>query len=276
MQRLKIISIVMMMIFYPLTIISTSYAETSSSTSRINSEADVYVESKEPHRNFENNTSHNYAGYTYLNGTMVSYLKFDISQIPRSDLMHDIIIDSAQMRLLVQSANGSAKLLVTASYCPTNNWTAGEVTWEKRLCNQNNILRGVDSVVVDYSTLPDVYTLDVLGGLASAIRADSSKITFGVTAFPLSPIPSVYPTPGSITQETASGYVTFWSAEKAGYGFSAAPALMISYTVKDSSFSTSLTYILSTVLPTLAIIVPAVLWIYRRTKLQGKAEVNRK
>lgn len=55
------------------------------------------------------------------------------------------------------------------------------------------------------------------------------RITFAVTAFPLSPIPSVYPTPGSITQETASGYVTFWSAEKAGYGFSGFIIMFILY-----------------------------------------------
>jgi hypothetical protein len=39
----------------------------------------------------------------------------------------------------------------------------------------------------------------------------------------------VYPTPGSITQETASGYVTFWSAEKAGYGFSGFIIMFILY-----------------------------------------------
>src|SRR5919201_3831407 len=107
MQKLNIISISITILFYLFTITHASYAETSSSTSRINAETDVYVEQNKPYKNFEG-SFHNYAGYTNSNGSIVSYLKFDISQIPKSDLMHDIIIDSAQLSLLVQSVNGSA------------------------------------------------------------------------------------------------------------------------------------------------------------------------
>jgi hypothetical protein len=192
-----------------------------------------------------------------------------LGQIPRPNLTQDVILESAQMRLLVQSASSNS--LLTANYCPTNNWTAVGITWEKRPCNQKNSLIGVDSIIINNSSLPNVSALDVLGGIKNAIHDGSSKITFAITSFPLSTRPQYYPSPEFVS---TAGYVTFWSTEKAGYGFSAAPTLVISYTVKDSLFSTSLAYMLSTVLPTLAIIIPALLWIYRRTKKHRKSDIS--
>jgi len=41
---------------------------------------------------------------------------------------------------------------------------------------------------------------------------------------------------------------------------------MITYETKDSLFYTALNYSLSTVLPILAIIIPVMLWIYKKAK----------
>lgn len=175
----------------------------------------------------------------------------------------------------VQSSNTSYALL-TANYCPTNNWTAVGITWKNQPCNNSSLI-GVDSTVIDDDSLPNVTTLDVLGAIKSAIHNGSSKITFAVTSFPLSTtITYGYGERGrtQFTPPALPGYVTFWSSEKAGYGFSAAPTLVISYTVKDSLFSTSLAYMLSTILPTLAIIIPAVLWTYRRTKKHKNVDMS--
>lgn len=232
------------------------------------------VEQNKPHENFEG-TFHNYAGFTDINGSLVSYLKFDITPIPKSNLMHDIVIDSAKLRLLIQSVNGSTSTtFVTVSNCNNSAWVPSNITWEKRVCNSPSSLKGVDSVVVHDTFLPDVYSWDILEAIVRATEAGLPKITFTVTSFPLTLTPSTYTSPGS-SPGGSRGFITFWSSEKAGFGFSAAPVLMISYTIKDSIFATSLYFMLSTVLPTLAIIVPAMLWVYRKTKGQRKMQVDK-
>jgi hypothetical protein len=76
------------------------YAQTSNI--RITPEYDVYVAELELDRNFEGRFR-NHAGY--VNGSIVSYIKFNLSSIPRPNLMNDIIIDSAELRLLVPATN---------------------------------------------------------------------------------------------------------------------------------------------------------------------------
>lgn len=105
--NINILSVFILTLSYILATVPISYAETNSTgTSRINAEAGVYVEQNKPYENFEG-TFHNYAGYTGINGSIVSYLRFDITPIPKSNLMHDIVIDSAKLRLLIQSVNGT-------------------------------------------------------------------------------------------------------------------------------------------------------------------------
>ena len=275
MPNINILSVFILILSSILMTMPVSYAETSSTmTSRINAVADVYVEQNNPNENFEG-TFHNYAGYTGINGSVVSYLKFDITSIPRSNLMHDIVIDSAKLRLLTQSVNGSTSTtFVTVSYCNNSAWIPSNISREKRVCSNPSSLKGVDSVVVHDNFLPDVYSWDILEGVIRATEAGLPKITFTVTSFPLTPKPLPYPSPGSSSIEPI-GFITFWSSEKAGFGFSAAPLLMISYTIKDSIFATSLYFMLSAVLPTLAIIVPAMLWVYRKTKGQRKMQVDK-
>lgn len=126
----------------------------------------------------------------------------------------------------------------------------------------------MDSIVVEKYIHLIVYRWDVLGGIVDTIANNTSDITLVVTSFPL--------VIGEVGYELLpelsgiEGNVTFWSMEKSGFGFSAAPVLMISYTIKESVFATSLYFILSTVLPTLAIILPFIIWLYRKIAKQNK------
>lgn len=176
-----------------------SYAETNSTTTtRINAEADVYVQENKPYKNSEG-TFHNYAGHTVTNGTIVSYLKFDITLIPNSNLLHDVVIDSASLRLLMQLVNGSTDTAcVTVSYCTNNAWTPSNITWQKRVCSNSGSLKGMDSNVVREIFLPGIYSWDVLEGVVNAREvglpiSTSCTLSFlGIVFFLLHPFRSLY------------------------------------------------------------------------------------
>jgi hypothetical protein len=244
-----------------LLIIPICYAQTSNV--RITPEYDVYVSENQPDSHFEG--PRNYAGY--VNGSIVSYIKFNLSSIPRPDLMKDIVIDSAELRLLFPATNtNNYDHFVSVSLCNNNTWKPDNISWNNRVCSNTTSLKGMDSIVVERYTHPFVYRWDVLRGIVDAIANDTSDITLVVTSFPL--------VEGDVSyellpeQSDIASNVTFWSMEKSRFGFSAAPVLMISYTIKESVFATSLYFILSTVLPTLAIILPFIIWLYRKVAKQ--------
>jgi hypothetical protein len=230
-----------MMLIFPLVIIiiclSTipiCYAQTSNI--RVTPESDVYVSELQPNENF-GESFRNYAGY--VNGSIVSYIKFNVSSIPKPDLMNDIVIDSAELRLLVPATNTrDYDNFVSVSLCNNNAWEPYNITWNNRVCSNTTSLKGMDSKVVGSYNHPLIYTWDVLGGIVDAIANNTSDITLVVTSFPL--------VEGDVGYElfpelrNNKGNVTFWSMEKRGFGFSAAPVLLISYTIKESVFATSL------------------------------------
>src|SRR5215210_1555986 len=90
-----------LILIYSLTI-SICYAQTSNV--RITPESDVYIAELQQNDNFEG-SFRNYAGY--VNGSIISYIKFNLSSIPKPDLMNDIVIDTAELRLLVLATNTS-------------------------------------------------------------------------------------------------------------------------------------------------------------------------
>jgi hypothetical protein len=238
------------------------YAQTSNT--RITPEFDVYVSEHQPNINFDGKFR-NYAGY--VNGSIVSYIKFNLSSIPKPGLMKDIVIDSAELRLLVPATSTEDyDQFVSVSLCNNNTWKPDKITWNSPVCSNSTSLKGMDSIVVGRYSQPVVYGWDVLGGIVDAIANNTNDITLVITSFPLVGQNIGY----ELLPESSNieGNVTFWSMEKSGFGFSAAPLLIISYTIKESSFATYLYFILSTVLPTLAIILPFILWLYRKIDKQ--------
>jgi hypothetical protein len=208
----------------------------------------------------------------------ISYIKFDIHDIPKSTLADTVTIDSADLKLLTSANLGEAnKFLVTIHYCPNNSWSENSIVWSSRTCKNQSDLKGSDSVIVRSDDLPTLYSWDVTREFVKARDAGQSQITFVVTAFPLS---EKYILADEFILPERGELVWFWSKERSSFGLSAAPALIVTHTSFPSVINNSIQFLLIAILPALAIMVPVIKKFFvkdesnAQTKEKSKAPIN--
>ena len=153
----------------------------------VTAEADVSVSEASPDRVPTKETLHLLSagiGRGLKEGRLVSYLKFDLSEIHDSTLFHYISIDSGKLSLLAQSfglADSDERFFVTINSCPDTTWDETKMNWDSRVCT--NTMEGEDSIVIHGKDLPRIYTWDITRSIKNARQTDDSKITFIVDSF---------------------------------------------------------------------------------------------
>ncbi len=215
----------------PISLLAAAIPTWASSKSIITAEADVDVSEAAPNRKHEPRfLLKTGIGRGAREGRLISYLRFDLSDIPDSTLVSQVSIDSAQLRLLAPSfglASQEERFFVTVSSCSEIAWLESDVTWNSRPCKDTR--EGEDSTIVDGENLPEVHTWDVSRSVAQAKAGGASKITFVVEAFLLR-YSSREIVPGALFgPEERVGFVRFWPREREEFGVNAVPTLAISH-----------------------------------------------
>ncbi len=198
----------------------------------------------------------------------LSYLKFDISNIPDSDLFNTININSVELRLLIQTDWANSEHFIVTSYsCLDNTWSEDTITWNNRNCkNINTELHGEDSKIVNTEEFPNSYVWDVTSGIIQARENNLDEITLVISALPMEDIEILQFTDSIEKKISSANLIWFWSGEKEEYGISTSPTLTIFYTKSISTFYDTLLVTLTVILPSLSVIFPVVIWLYKKTK----------
>jgi hypothetical protein len=202
-------------------------------------------------------------------GRLISYVEFDLSPLPSSNLLEGVSIESGQLRLFAQSyglARSEERFFVTVSACSDSNWPESSMTWNSRPCI--NVHKGEDSLVVKGTELPAAYAWDVTRSVAETHAAGKKRITFVIEAFPLKDSPREIVPGRAQGPEESVGFVRFWSRERLDFGVNAIPILLVNH----SSSSTSLVNFVSSILAILSALGVAFGLYEAFQKLRGKQE----
>ena len=203
-----------------------------------------------------------------------AYIKFNVANIPKTDTFNVVDID-AELRLLIQKIAGSDRTLVTVKSCTDNSWKEDKIVWSERPCStvdkdgvKGNLdteeMRGEDSVIVEKDDLPGTFSWDVSRIVSHARNNNVDEVTLVVSAIPLKHAADV--DNPNFESELGTVLVWIWSSELYHYGANAAPTLFVNYHESSSSLSTAIDFSLVTILPTIAIIVPVIIWIGKKKK----------
>ncbi len=236
-------------------------------------EADVFVNEAVPDVKLKETIKHILtAGIGKNNTKIISYLKFDLSEIPDSTLFHYISIDSGKLSLLAQSciAESGVRFFVTVNSCPDTTWDDKEMTWNSRACTADTI-EGEDSIVIHDNDLPRIYTWDITRSIEKARKRGGSKITYIIDSFPLSQVKGARDIVHGerFGPKDEFGFVRFWSRERVKFGINAVPTLSIKHSSHPTAF---LKFLNSTIAILSAIGVAAGLYEFFRRK-RGKNKV---
>lgn len=170
-------------------------------------------------------------------GSLISYVRFDLSPLPTSDWLSSTSIAHSQLSLLAQSfglAEKEDRFFVTVSSCTENDWEEAHLTWETRVCRKTR--QEGDSTIIQGRDLPAVYTWNVTENVSRAHALGIRKLTFVIEAFLMQNNPREI-----VPQEVPVGFVRFWSRERVKFGANAVPTL----TVKHESSPTRLVEMMS-------------------------------
>ena len=77
---------------------------------------------------------------------LISYIRFNLTEIPTSDFFNDVSVDSAKLSLVAISTTTSDRYFATISSCSNNSWSAASMTWKTRICIDH--IQGQDSVII--------------------------------------------------------------------------------------------------------------------------------
>jgi len=165
-------------------------------------------------------------------GSFISYVRFDLNPLPKSDWLSTTAITHSQLSLLAQSfglAKEEERFFVTVSSCTENDWEEALFTWETRVCRETR--QEGDSTIIQGQDLPAVYTWNVTENVSRAHVQGERKLTFVIEAFLMQNNPREI-----VPRDVPIGFVRFWSRERVKFGANAVPTL----TVKHESSSTRL------------------------------------
>jgi len=190
---------------------------------------------------------------------VISYMKFDIGAIPNSNFSRDVSINSAKVKIFVQTAwgvNSTEKAMITISYCDDNEWSEMTINWNNRPCKNQGDLVASDSIIFRSSDLPSIFYLDVKEPLDKARNSNSKVVTYVIRSTSLI---DNYLIQDDLDSRPLSAHVVALTSKESGnvHGSSFSPSLVIEYSVEPSILASWNDVILVEVLPALAIVVSA-------------------
>lgn len=265
---------------------------------------------------------------------ITSYLKFDLRDIPSSTLFETVSIEDSKLQLFftIPDDSDATKYVFTVSYCPNNNWTEDNLTWNTQPCKEN--LKPIDSTVISEEDSPGFVELDIVEAINHAKEKRESKITLALNADPFlfkvkynesnigkvtkfiqnkwneiqmsdfsvnnKPLPEnnfqgraelefrgiwndyladkllymdyidvnfidakLY----SLSYSVANSHlIHIESLESKELGHAFWPTIIVNYNIGPSVFNDSIIFMLTVILPTLTIIVPVFVWMYKKSK----------
>lgn len=146
-------------------------------------------------------------------------------------------------------------------------------SWGPDYCTFNR--QPLDSVIINRQDLPNVYIWDVTSGVTDAISTGNLSPVFEISANPLSDVTRIMNTISILTGEGSIdpdvSLVDFSAAIEAedpssGIGANAEPLFLVTYTTEPTMLKESLDFTLTVLIPAVSIIIPAIIWFYRKTK----------
>ena len=215
----------------------------SASKEIISAQADVFVaDDDDPNLN-KNNFNILQVGVGRGNKVcrMVSYIRFDMTNVPKATLLKKTQVTRATVSLFAQSfglAKIDSRFFVSITPCSDSDWAEDRMSWNNRVCP--NPVQTEDIAVIDGNSLPQLYQWDVTQSVTEFVRGGVSLLTFIISAFSLKKM-----TGGEreiisgekFGPEESVGFVRFWSRERAAFGRTAVPTLVIVYEQEDTELA---------------------------------------
>ena len=171
-------------------------------------------------------------------GRLITYLRFDLSDVPVSTVFRTTEIARAELSLFAQSSGLAGKedqLFVSVAGCPVTDWAEDTITWESRVCP--GLTQADDMQLIGVADLPQIYRWDVTRSVAQALNANRTRVTLILSAFKVEVAPGTREiVPGrQFGPEEDVGFVRFWSRERATLSARAAPTLAVTYQREDTN-----------------------------------------
>lgn len=218
------------------------------------------------------------------------YVLFSLDDIPKPDYMTDVFIESVKVKALIQQIpnHTQEKTFVTISSCFRDYWLVSlkekfeshqgppgpiyinesyhvfynfETEETESICSVFNAAE--DSVVVDTDDLPQNYVWDVTSAVIEARKNGYQEVTFVISADTVSEEMIFF------RSEVPPTLVRFSSPDEAVHrfiGFNAVPSFSVTYTTMPSQLNETLQFATVIVLPTLAVLVPSMIWFFKKIK----------
>lgn len=227
------------------------FAITPSSGITILPEAHVYVVGTK-------SLSNNYLDVGWIPVTkraIISYIRFDLTQIPRSNSLTLVSVDSAVLKLIAwHSFYFPGRYFITAGSCHDIHWNETNSKWDPLICS-NTI--NEDTIITDTnSSLPTQYHWIVTSGISNAAAEGDSKITIRLTGYPVVSNSGV--TKGDIRFLSESQSIQnplYWSPPV---------TLVVTWTTQPTLLSNSVQILAAIGLPIIGGIWAMVHWLYLR------------
>lgn len=172
-------------------------------------------------------------------GRSVSYLRFKLTNLPRSGWLSTVLLDSAQLNLFVLSHGltpsgeqfAGRRYLASVSSCDETNWSELEMTWDSRVCKTDGVLQ--DSQIADADKLPAPISWDVTQVFSQAASTGDQLVTLLVEANRLLNC-SRDPLEGLGCPDVRQvGFLRFASKERK-FGSSIVPRVSITYSIRPT------------------------------------------
>lgn len=196
----------------------------------------------------------------------ISYIKFDLNKIPKSNWWETVIIDSAKLNLSAEAAYGNSEIFLLHVYhCKDkNSWLENEITWNNRNCKDITELHLTDSKFINPSELPKKYDWDITTNIRESVTLNNLETIFIVKMSDKQNVIIGNMTDGD--PEIITSLVQFSSSETDEFG-SVAPKLIVSYSTVSFT-EDEIFIIVITVVPIIGIIFtlfPGIKYIRKRT-----------
>ncbi len=175
-------------------------------------------------------------------GRSSSYLRFNLSTIPKAGWFENVSIDAAKLHLFVlthaltpedQHFIGK-RYFVNVSSCVNSDWSESTMTWETRVCQAERVSQ--DTKIIDGDTLPAPSSWDVTQEFGSAVSAGLDYVTLIVDSQRLLNC-SRDPLEGRGCPDVEQvGFLRFASRERVNFGLSVVPRVVLTYSEHPTSF----------------------------------------
>lgn len=111
------------------------------------------------------------------NETAISFLKFDLSEIPNNSTIQSVIL-----KLHTANSYHIDDTLVSLHYCPNNSWLENIITWDNK---PNFDEQNLESIWVSQKEHPmdgKYYSWNVTNSILTAFEQNKNQISFALTA----------------------------------------------------------------------------------------------